>query len=271
MSTTNGNANALVILTEFERRLAACTTLGEAKAMRDEAEALRHYARVAAKGVQAQNRCAVARFLAERQLGELLATLPRATGPGRGKKNSVALKSFLGTIAAEGIPYHAAAEWQRMAVVPAGDFRTELERRCQPGMRRCDGDLCEECDRQNRPMHEDVPGELTADAVTRFVDWWIAVRMRAPDDDDKPLGDLAWDVWELGDDPRAKIRLGLLEMAEAALATARERLVAVQSNGGDVSELLHRVALLLYDLDRRCEAIAHGGLQRDRGLMLFAS
>ena len=56
MNTTNGH-NALVIMTEFERKLAACTTLGEAKVLRDEAESLRHYARVAGKGVQAQNRC----------------------------------------------------------------------------------------------------------------------------------------------------------------------------------------------------------------------
>ena len=36
MSTTDENNNALVILTEFERKLAACTTLGEAKILRDE-------------------------------------------------------------------------------------------------------------------------------------------------------------------------------------------------------------------------------------------
>jgi hypothetical protein len=41
VSTTDNNA--LVIMTEFERRLAACTTVGEAKILRDEAESLRYY------------------------------------------------------------------------------------------------------------------------------------------------------------------------------------------------------------------------------------
>jgi len=225
--------------------------------------------------VQAQNRCAVARFLAERKLGELLAAMPRATGPGRGKKNSVALKSFLKAIAAEGIPYHDAAEWQGMAQVPEAEFRTALEKHCQPQMRRCDGDLCEECDRQNRPMHSFFPGELRAGAVTDFVDWWLASHLTQDEreriaESEVPLADLAWDTWELGDDRRAKIRLDLLEMVEAALATARERLFAVQSNGGDVNEPLDHVQRALYDIDQRFEAIVHGGLSRDRGLMLYA-
>jgi hypothetical protein len=128
MSTTDKN-NALVILTEFERRLATCTTLGAAKALRDEAEALRHYARVAGKGVQAQNRCAAARFLAERRLGEMLAAMPRGHGPGRGKRNAVGDKSFLKTLEAAGLIYRNARWWQWMALVPEAEFRRELERR----------------------------------------------------------------------------------------------------------------------------------------------
>jgi len=268
MSSKNGS-NTLVVLTEFERRLAACTTLGETKAMRDEVEALRHYARVAKKGVQVQNRCGVARFLAERKLGEMLAAIPRAPGPGRGKKNAVAEKSFLKIIEAEGILYHNAAAWQRMAQVPEADFRKALEKYCEPKMSRCDGELCEECDRQNRGLHSYM-AELTPGSVEMFVDEWIYQNAPvAKDGDDKPLGELAWDTWELGDDPRAKIRLGLLEMVEAALATARERLFAVQSNGGDVNELLDDVQRTLHRLDQRFEAIVHGGLSRGRGLLRY--
>ena len=75
MSTKSGK-DALVLLTQFERRLAARTTLVEAKAIRDEAESLRYYAKTMRIGAAAQNRCAIARFLAERRLGEMLAALP---------------------------------------------------------------------------------------------------------------------------------------------------------------------------------------------------
>jgi len=67
VSTTKQN-NALVILTEFERRLAACTTMGEAKAIRDEAEALRYYCKTMQVGIVAENRCAAERLRAETEV-----------------------------------------------------------------------------------------------------------------------------------------------------------------------------------------------------------
>src|SRR2546427_12194414 len=138
MSTTNGNNTALVILTEFERKLAACTTVGEAKILRDEAESLRYYAKTMRVGLAAQNRCAVARYLVERRLGEMLATLPRAPGPGRGKKISAERESFLKRLEAEGIQYYDARRWQRMARMPEPNFRASLDGYCTDG----DGRFC---------------------------------------------------------------------------------------------------------------------------------
>src|SRR5437899_258370 len=128
MSTTNDESSSdqLQILTEFERRLAAVTTVGEAKKLRDEAETFRYYAKTARKGIEAQNRCAAARFLAERKVGEMLAKMPRASGPGRGKKNEAAAKSFLKMLEAEGIPYGFAQMWQDWAQVPEAEFRKFL-------------------------------------------------------------------------------------------------------------------------------------------------
>ncbi len=91
-------------------------------------------------------------------------------------------------------------------------------------------------------------------------------------DAEKPLGELHWDTWELGDDQRAKDRVTLLDWVEGSLVSARERLLALhQYQGADVDDLLGQLDLLLYDLDRRFEAIVHGGLQRDRGLMAYVS
>src|SRR5437773_2526180 len=127
MSTNDeSSSDQLQILTEFERRLAAVESVAEAKALRDQAETFRHYAKTARKGIEAQNRCALARFLAERKVGELLSKMPRAHGPGRGKKNETASKSFLQTLKAEGIGYDNAQDWQSYARVPEGEFRAML-------------------------------------------------------------------------------------------------------------------------------------------------
>lgn len=120
----------LQVLTEFERALANITTVADGKKLRDEAEAFRYYAKTAKKGIAAQNRCATLRYLAERRVGELLAAMPRGHGPGRGKKNQVAPKSFLKVLKVEGIAYDDAQTWQRYAKVPEPAFRKWLADVC---------------------------------------------------------------------------------------------------------------------------------------------
>jgi hypothetical protein len=74
------NDNALQVLTDVERRLAAVTTVDGAKAIRDQAEAFRVYAKSARKGLDVQNRAATIKLLAERRAGELLALIQRGRG-----------------------------------------------------------------------------------------------------------------------------------------------------------------------------------------------
>ena len=64
----------LVVLTAIERRLATIETVDEAKAIRDQAEAIRVYAKGARKGLDIQNRACGIKLLSERRAGELLAT-----------------------------------------------------------------------------------------------------------------------------------------------------------------------------------------------------
>src|SRR5438094_5795748 len=60
------------------------------------------------------------------QVWGMLAKLPRAPGPGRGKKNAAAPESFLKVIAAEGIRYFSAQPWQRWTRVPEAERRETL-------------------------------------------------------------------------------------------------------------------------------------------------
>lgn len=76
--------NTLVELQEVERRLIAISTIAEAKAVADAAEALRVLAARAKKGLVVQNRCAYIKLLAERRAGELLEHMVRLKGrPGK--------------------------------------------------------------------------------------------------------------------------------------------------------------------------------------------
>jgi len=101
--------------------------------------------------------------------------------------------------------------------------------------------------------------ELALAALDTFGSWhricdhgFGVAEPEAENTNDKPLGELHWETWDQGDDPRAPLRLSLLSWVEDALVTARDRLVS------------------LHDISHRFEAIVHGGLERDRGLMLYA-
>ena len=57
---------ALIQLDIFRRQLELATSFDEVKALRDQADAVRHYSRQAKESLKLQNRCA------ERKLGQLL-------------------------------------------------------------------------------------------------------------------------------------------------------------------------------------------------------
>jgi hypothetical protein len=117
MSSTN-----LQLLDDMARQLAAITSVDEAKKLRDEAEAFRHYAKVSRKALADQNHCARIKFLAERRAGELLLEMPRDTspGPGRGKKKkpSVLQKPFTAQLRTLRISTDTAYRWQDLARFP---------------------------------------------------------------------------------------------------------------------------------------------------------
>ena len=108
---------ALRQLDHIARALAKTTNLKEVKAIRDQAEALRHYAHAASLGLKAQNRAAEVKLRAERRAGELLSQVVNHGGDRKGvSKNDVTRLKELG------IDHNQSARWQREAAVPEPIF-----------------------------------------------------------------------------------------------------------------------------------------------------
>jgi hypothetical protein len=104
----------LAVLREAHRALAAATTVGEVKELRDKAEAARKYAECAKLGLEKQNQCAEFKLKCERKAGRLLIEL--GIGPGRPGKEKW---SHHATILADlGINKSQSSRWQMEAKVP---------------------------------------------------------------------------------------------------------------------------------------------------------
>jgi SAM-dependent methyltransferase len=105
-------SNTLIVLNEIHQRLATITTVDEAKKIRDQAEAIRSYAKKVQAGLAVQNRAAAIKLLAERRLGELLAKTVRH----RGGKASIDLHD--GSQLPKNISWVQSHRWQAIAQVP---------------------------------------------------------------------------------------------------------------------------------------------------------
>lgn len=105
-------SDKLVRLGEIESSLSQIQTIDEAKGIRDQAEALRVYAKSVRKGLSIQNRAARIKILAERRAGQLISEVPRATHRKNGQKG---IRSMLERIE---IPISTAHNWQAIALVP---------------------------------------------------------------------------------------------------------------------------------------------------------
>ena len=117
----NPPSRQLTLLNEASMALAQAKTLYEIKDVRDKAEAVRHYAKSIALGLEMQNHAAEIKLRAERKAGELLADLPLCGG--NRKSNSHDENVKLGDF---GIDHNQSARWQREAAVPEHEFERYL-------------------------------------------------------------------------------------------------------------------------------------------------
>ena len=117
-------SDKLIVLTEVERRLANIGTVDEAKGIRDQAEAVRVYAKSAGLGLAIQNRAASVKILAERRAGELLKAMEKHDGGRPGKTGNKTLP--VSTLSEMGVDKMQSHRWQTMSKVPEARVR-ELE------------------------------------------------------------------------------------------------------------------------------------------------
>lgn len=94
--------------------MAECHSIGDAKLIRDQAEAMRTYAKQQSAGLDAQNYAAEIKLRAERKCGELLAAMVLHNGDPR--SHDVTRLSDLG------ISKMQSHRWQMEALVPDEEF-----------------------------------------------------------------------------------------------------------------------------------------------------
>ena len=122
----------LVLLDEARRRLAKVASVDEAKKIRDQAEALRHYAQQQKLGLESQNAAAEIKIRAERRAGELLAEVERLGSAEAGRKGGhvkastaqagPCQKTYEQTIEDAWIARVTAQRWQAEALIPEPVF-----------------------------------------------------------------------------------------------------------------------------------------------------
>lgn len=114
----------LIHFDEARAALAQITTVDEAKAVRDKAEAARVYAKQAKYSLVVQNDCAEIKIWAERRAGELLRDMAekgeRASGHGGDRASCRAQLEDLG------IEKTQSHRWQRMASIPEPELKAHI-------------------------------------------------------------------------------------------------------------------------------------------------
>jgi hypothetical protein len=114
---------ALVPLEEACRLLAEARSVPEVKAVRDYAEAWRHYNKQQAYSVEAMNDAAEIKIRAERRLGELLGEMPRQRPGEYQRLHAATVAPSLDDLGIEKTQSH---RWQRVASVPEEAFEAHV-------------------------------------------------------------------------------------------------------------------------------------------------
>lgn len=115
--------SALAYIDRAEQALESASTIDVVKDIRDQAEALRLYAKQAQRSFEIQNRCAEIKLLAERKAGLMLIEQDKnkgAAAPAEVREDIPRLKDL-------GISYSQSSRWQAIAGIPSETFEHRLE------------------------------------------------------------------------------------------------------------------------------------------------
>src|SRR6266852_3603492 len=108
---------ALAQLDRARQALAEARTLPEVKKIRDQAEAMRTYARAAHLSREAMNYAGEIKLLAERKAGELLGQLKKSQGgyAPNAAASVAGASEYAQTLKDTGTPSRTASHWQRVS------------------------------------------------------------------------------------------------------------------------------------------------------------
>ena len=123
------NDGALVKLETAQRALSECRTVMEAKEISDAAEAVRIYLERTNASVATVNRATEIRLLAERQMGEFVAEMPKnagANGSVVSGSRRKPVKDETPTLAEVGITKKQSHVAQKLAAIPKEEFQERI-------------------------------------------------------------------------------------------------------------------------------------------------
>jgi SAM-dependent methyltransferase len=117
------------LLAHFNRarqELELAASIDEVKKIRDQAEALRQYARQQKLSLEMQNRCAEIKIRAERRAGDILSDMEKhPPGPSSGDRSHDG--TDLPRLSDLGISKNQSSRWQSIAAIPEKDFEGRVE------------------------------------------------------------------------------------------------------------------------------------------------
>ncbi len=131
VATRGGENRAFAFLSKAREAVEKAKTVQELKGIRDQAEAVRQYAKQASESLAIQNHCAEIKIRAERKAGELLKEMPKPHGSrGKGKK----VEFHDGTPLSDmGVDKKESHRWQLEASVPEKEFEAWVEETQEDG------------------------------------------------------------------------------------------------------------------------------------------
>lgn len=155
--------NELSTTNEMRYALEQVRTIGDAKELRDRAEAARKYCQQAQLGLKKQNHCAEVKIRAERKAGELLRELGeqgvRYSGQGgnRRSRDAVSLEKL-------DVSRKQSSRWQQVASLDEVEFEEHIRKVCEtPGLELTTASVLKLAKRRQAPPKERTSMEPPAD------------------------------------------------------------------------------------------------------------
>lgn len=160
----------LATLNNIENRIAKIETIDEAKGIRNQAEALRVYAKSAKAGLGIQNRAAKIKILAEGRAGAILKTIPHNTPNGKKKGDGL-----LSTLKSNNIAVATAHRWEAISEIPTEKLEELEAKKTEAGEELTSGEIFQIARQQRAvrsapPVIEESPPNPTGKFKTIVID-----------------------------------------------------------------------------------------------------